>query len=142
MPSLSYWEQTAFFDQADVVVIGSGIVGLNAAIHIRERLPHARVLVLERGPLPSGASTRNAGFACFGSPSELLSDLHAHGPGATWGLVERRWKGLEALRQLLGDKGIGWEHHGGGEKFFLDQAGGDGGGLAPPGGFYSALQAN
>jgi gamma-glutamylputrescine oxidase len=33
------------------------------------------VLVLERGFLPSGASTKNAGFACFGTVSEQLSTL-------------------------------------------------------------------
>lgn len=117
MQTLSYWEKSAFFSDLDVVIIGSGIVGLNAAIRLREHAPHARIAVVERGPLPSGASTRNAGFACFGSPSELLDDLRQDGPDIVWPLVERRWKGLLALRQLLGESALGWEHLGGYELF-------------------------
>ena len=114
---LSFWEKTAFFDQVDVLIIGSGIVGLSAAISIVEKEPNRRVLVLERGPLPIGASTRNAGFACFGSVTELLSDYLAHGPDAVWNLVEQRWKGLERLRNRLGDTAIQYEPLGGYELF-------------------------
>ena len=63
---LSYWEKTSFFDY-DVIVIGSGIVGLNAAIHLKKSSPALKISVLESGFLPTGASTKNAGFACFGS---------------------------------------------------------------------------
>jgi len=28
--------------------------------------------------LPQGASTKNAGFACFGSLSEIIDDLKSH----------------------------------------------------------------
>lgn len=38
---LSYWEQEAFFKDVDLVVIGAGIVGLNAAIHARTLAPQA-----------------------------------------------------------------------------------------------------
>src|SRR6185312_8405304 len=74
-PSFSYWERTAFVDHADVIIIGSGIVGLSAALHLKRQRPDLKVTVLERGFLPSGASTKNAGFACFGSLSEQLSYL-------------------------------------------------------------------
>lgn len=50
-------------------------MGLNAAIHLKKKHPIAKVIVFERGSLPSGASSKNAGFACFGSPSELLDDI-------------------------------------------------------------------
>ena len=73
--SWSFWEQESFIKKPDVIVIGSGIVGLNASLAIKLKHPSLHVLVLERGALPYGASTRNAGFACFGSISELLSDL-------------------------------------------------------------------
>lgn len=113
---ISHWEQSAFFSQIDVLVVGSGIVGLNAAIRIKELRPRYKVLIVERGPLPAGASTRNAGFACFGSASELRADYTAHGT-AVWDLVARRWEGLQALRKLLGDSNIGYEHLGGFELF-------------------------
>jgi len=33
--NISYWEKSSFFNY-DVIVVGSGIVGLNAAIHLRK----------------------------------------------------------------------------------------------------------
>ena len=116
-PNLSYWELAQYFSDLDLVIVGSGIVGLNAAIYAKTLDPHLRVLVLERGPLPSGASTRNAGFACFGSPSELLEDLKTHSEKEVFDLVEQRWKGLKKLRQLLGDQQIGYQELGGYELF-------------------------
>jgi L-2-hydroxyglutarate oxidase LhgO len=69
--NFSYWEQSSFFNY-DAIIIGSGIVGLIAAIHLKKSSPNLNIAVLERGFLPSGASTKNAGFACFGSVSELI----------------------------------------------------------------------
>jgi glycine/D-amino acid oxidase-like deaminating enzyme len=76
--NLSYWEIKSWLQNIDFTVIGSGIVGLNCAIQLKERFPVAKVLVLEKGILPQGASTKNAGFACFGSLSELIADLNSH----------------------------------------------------------------
>lgn len=114
---LSYWEKSVFFDQVDVAIIGSGIVGLSAAITLKERNPDWMIAVLERGPLPIGASTRNAGFACFGSVTELLSDLKANGEDKVWKLVEKRWKGLKRLRQRVGDQALDYKAYGGYELF-------------------------
>ncbi len=114
---LSYWERESFFRDIDIAVIGSGIVGLSAALRARELAPSARIAVLERGPLPLGASTRNAGFACFGSVSELLDDIGKQGEDAAWALVEKRWRGLQRLRHRLGDGRIRYEGLGGFELF-------------------------
>jgi hypothetical protein len=43
--------------------------------------------------LPHGASTKNAGFACFGSISEIIDDLKSHSEGG-FQLVTKRWEGL------------------------------------------------
>jgi hypothetical protein len=115
--SLSFWERNTWFESADVIIVGAGLVGLNAAIELKVRAPQLKILVLERGPLPSGASTKNAGFACFGSPSELLDDLEQVGPELTWETVAMRWKGLQRLRTLLGDEAIRYEGLGGFEVF-------------------------
>ncbi len=114
---LSHWEQESFFQDIDVAVIGSGIVGLSAAIHLREQSPSLRVVVLERGPLPIGASSRNAGFACFGSLSELLDDLENSSLDEVLQLVEQRYQGLQRLRQRYSDQAIGYEALGGYEVF-------------------------
>ncbi|MEI7508538.1 MAG: FAD-dependent oxidoreductase, partial [Flavobacterium sp.] len=69
---LSYWEIKNWFSQVDFTIVGSGIVGLHCALNIRERFPASKILILEKGILPQGASTKNAGFACFGSLSEIM----------------------------------------------------------------------
>ena len=76
--NLSYWEIKSWFTNIDYTIVGSGIVGLSCALHLKERFPKAKILVLEKGTLPQGASTKNAGFACFGSLSEILDDLITH----------------------------------------------------------------
>jgi glycine/D-amino acid oxidase-like deaminating enzyme len=73
--TLSYWEYKTWFSNIDFTIVGSGIVGLNCALSLSRRFPKAKILILEKGILPQGASTKNAGFACFGSISEVLSDL-------------------------------------------------------------------
>lgn len=110
----SFWERDAML-HADFIVIGGGIIGLQTAIELRERAPTASVVVLERGLLPSGASSRNAGFACFGSLTEILADIDELGEAAALGVVERRWKGVKRLRERLDDRSLGYECFGGSE---------------------------
>ena len=61
--------------------------------------------MLERGALPFGASTRNAGFACYGSASEILSDLEAEGPEAAARAGGRALGGAEAPAPAPGRRG-------------------------------------
>ena len=117
MMNFSYWESKEWFSNNDHVIVGSGIVGLNCAIQLREKFPNSRILILEKGLLPQGASTKNAGFACFGSVSELLSDLKNHTEEEVFQLVEKRWEGLQLLRNSLGDKAIDYQHNYGFELF-------------------------
>ncbi len=114
---LSYWESRTFFRNIDVAVIGSGMVGLSAAIHIKERNPFLKTVIIERGPLPIGASTRNAGFACFGSISELQEDIKKSSENEIMQIVSKRWEGLQQLREKYGDNNIQFQHHGGFELF-------------------------
>ncbi len=120
--TLSYWERETFFRNLDVAVIGSGIVGLSAAIHLKELHPDLQVAVLERGVLPFGASTRNAGFACFGSMSELIDDLQHTSEEEVWALVERRWRGLQRLRERVGEERMRYQALGGYELFRPEEA--------------------
>jgi len=117
MHQLSFWERESVFSQIDVCIIGGGIVGLSAAIAICEQSPGLKIVVIERGFLPYGASTRNAGFACFGSMTELLSDLKHENENEVFERVKMRWQGLQRLRTLLGDDAIVYEPLGGYELF-------------------------
>ncbi|WP_418500608.1 NAD(P)/FAD-dependent oxidoreductase [Flagellimonas sp.] len=114
---LSYWEYKTWFSKVDFTIIGSGIVGLSCALQLKEKYPKSKILVLEKGSLPQGASTKNAGFACFGSISEVLSDLRSHSENEVVNLAQKRWEGIHNLRQLLGDKTIDFEQRGGHELF-------------------------
>ena len=115
--NLSYWEKESFIRHSDYLIIGSGIVGLSTAIYIKQREKHKKVTVLERGYLPTGASTKNAGFSCIGSPSELLDDLRSSSADEVFATVEKRWKGLLNLNQLLGEENIGYQSLGSHELF-------------------------
>ncbi len=122
MPSpfnVSYWEQQSFFGPADVAIIGAGLVGLTAALYLKARRPTWRIVVLERGDLPSGASTKNAGFACFGSISELMEQEQR---GDLQAVVAARYAGLRRLRELLGDAALDYRPVGGYELFRDDEA--------------------
>jgi len=114
---LSYWELKNWFANVDYTIVGSGIVGLHAALRLREKFPDDKILVLEKGMLPQGASTKNAGFACFGSLSEIIDDLKNHTEQEVLQLVQKRWKGLQLLRKRLGDAKIDFKPYGGYELF-------------------------
>ncbi|MDO5970362.1 FAD-dependent oxidoreductase [Flavivirga aquimarina] len=114
---LSYWEIKSWLTNIDFTIVGSGIVGLSCALNLKEHFPKANILVLEKGMLPQGASTKNAGFACFGSLSEVLEDLKSHTEAEVLELVKKRVAGLQLLRQTLGDKTINYQELGGYELF-------------------------
>ena len=115
--NFSYWELKEWFTCIDFTIVGSGIVGLNCALALKKKYAYANVLILEKGMLPQGASTKNAGFACFGSISEIIDDLNSHTEQEVFNLVKKRWEGLQLLRQNLGDKNIDFQQNKGFELF-------------------------
>lgn len=114
---LSYWELKNWFTNVDYTIVGSGIVGLHTALRLREKYPDSKILILEKGILPQGASTKNAGFACFGSLSEIINDLKSHTEEEVIQLIQKRWSGLQLLRKRLGDATIDFKPFGGYELF-------------------------
>ena len=115
--NFSFWESQSWFTNIDYCIAGSGITGLNCALNIRAKEPGAKILIIEKGMLPEGASTKNAGFACFGSISEILEDLKTHSEEEVIELVKKRVNGLELLRKNLGDSTIDFQSYGGYELF-------------------------
>lgn len=109
---LSYWEQKNFLNY-DLVVVGSGFTGLSTAIHYKKQHKKAKVLVIDRGVFPSGASSKNAGFACFGSLTEILDDFWSMTPDEVFQLVEKRYAGLTQIRKQFGDKALRYQHRNG-----------------------------
>ncbi|MEF3078170.1 NAD(P)/FAD-dependent oxidoreductase [Winogradskyella poriferorum] len=115
--NLSYWEIKTWFTKVDFTIVGSGIVGLTSALWLKNRFPKSNILILEKGILPQGASTKNAGFACFGSLSEIIDDLKSHSEQEVLSLVKKRVDGLSLLRETLGDAAIDYKELGGYELF-------------------------
>ena len=116
---LSVWEKESFFAPADIVIAGSGLVGLWSAYYLKKSAPHLSITIVERGIIPTGASTRNAGFACFGSLTELVADAQKMGEDHMLELVEMRYKGLKRISKLFSEKDTGFERYGGYELIAL-----------------------
>ncbi len=113
MLPVSIWESESFFAPKDFIIIGSGFTGLWSAYYLQKKYPKKSVMILERGLIPSGASSRNAGFACFGSFTELLADMNNMGANEMLDLVEMRFKGLEKIKNKFDRQQIEYENLGG-----------------------------
>jgi len=113
MPELSFWEKETFYAHRDIIIIGSGLVGLWSAYYMKKNVPHANILIVDRGNIPTGASTRNAGFACIGSATELLAHARAAGEQKMLEMVAMRYEGLSRIQKVFGKKEIEYERYGG-----------------------------
>jgi gamma-glutamylputrescine oxidase len=113
MQQVSVWEKESFYAHKDVIIAGSGFVGLWCAYYLKKNHPKLSVAIVDRGIIPTGASTRNAGFACFGSVTELIADTSKSGEEKMLDLVEMRYRGLKRIRKIFKHKEIGYENFGG-----------------------------
>lgn len=113
MPEISIWEKESFFAPRDIIIIGSGFVGLWSAYYLKKYNPELSIAIVDRGTIPTGASTRNAGFACFGSVTELMADTAKMGEDKMLNIVEMRFKGLQKIRKIFHHKEIDFKESGG-----------------------------
>jgi gamma-glutamylputrescine oxidase len=139
MTQLSVWEKESFFGPADIIIAGSGLVGLWSAYHLKKSRPSLTITIVDRGIIPTGASTRNAGFACFGSLTELVADSQEMGEDKMLELVEMRYKGLKKIRKVFSRRTISLEEYGGYELIAGGQGVGDPSAGALPGGLQSDM---
>ncbi len=114
---ISIWEKETYYAPQDIIIAGSGFTGLWSALFLKKRKPDLRITIVDRGIIPTGASTRNAGFACFGSLTELLADEQRSGTEKMLELVEMRFKGLQKIKKIFSEKEIDFEMCGGYELF-------------------------
>lgn len=118
----SFWESELYEQEYDLIVIGAGLTGQSTAYFYKKLHPGAEVLVIDRGFFPIGASTRNAGFACFGSVTEHMADMKIEQEAKIIDRIRRRIDGLKLLRNTLGDDNIGYNEPGAYEIFTDDEA--------------------
>ncbi|MBD0331650.1 MAG: FAD-binding oxidoreductase [Chitinophagaceae bacterium] len=117
MVQFSIWEKETFLAPQDVIIVGSGFAGLWSAFHLIRKNPKHKILIVDRGVIPSGASARNAGFACFGSVSELMYDVKTMGTEKMLQLVEMRYRGLRLIQEYFDSDIIDLDLCGGYELF-------------------------
>lgn len=110
---ISIWEKESFYAPQDIIIVGSGFVGLWCAYYLKKRHPGDSITIVDRGIIPTGASTRNAGFACFGSVSELRRDVDGMGENKMLELVEMRFRGLQKIQNTFSRKEIEYIPSGG-----------------------------
>lgn len=113
----SIWEKDTYFAPQDVIIAGSGFTGLWSAFYLKRSKPELSITVIDSGWIPAGASTRNAGIACFGSLSEVVSDAGIMGTDKMLWLVEKRYKGLERIRKYFKKSEIDFDMCGGYELY-------------------------
>ena len=77
-------------------------MGLWTAYELKKKNPYLKITILERNTIPLGASTRNAGFACFGSPTEIIHDIAHMGLETTLEVVKMRYLGIEKIKAHFG----------------------------------------
>lgn len=113
----SFWERDAM-SSFDIVIVGGGILGLHTAIELADKYPTVSIAVFEKSIFSYGATTRNAGFACFGSTTEILCDRAKWGDDKALEIIEKRWQGIQAIRQRIDLAKIDFENYGGYELIF------------------------
>lgn len=114
---LSYWEKEYWFPNYDYCIVGAGIVGLTTALFLKEKNPDKKIVILDRSSLPLGASTKNAGFACYGTVGEILDDLKDITEEEVISTISLRWRGLQLLQELHSSESITYKQVGGTELF-------------------------
>ncbi len=118
---ISYWEYQSYFENLEVVIVGAGIVGISTAYYLSLKYPNKRILVVESSGIPRGASTRNAGFACFGSITEIMDDLELMPEDFVMDLIQKRYLGLQNLQKEFGVDFLEMKMSGGYELFTDDE---------------------
>jgi gamma-glutamylputrescine oxidase len=116
-PNFSFWEYDRWFRNIDLLVIGAGITGCLSAYFWKKKFPRDRVLVIDKNPLPCGATLRNAGFLCFGSVSEYLDDKSKHSEDYAAQLMLDRYEGIQIIKEVFKSRDIGLKLEGGFELF-------------------------
>lgn len=108
----SYWEQDAL-SYFDYTIVGGGILGLFTALEIRNKFPKSTIAIFEKSMFSQGATTRNAGFVCFGSASEIMSDRKLLGDEKTLEIIQKRWQGIQEIQTRFSSEEIDYKNYGG-----------------------------
>jgi glycine/D-amino acid oxidase-like deaminating enzyme len=118
--NFSIWEHNYYQTDKAIVVLGAGFTGFSTAISILDENPKANVILVDKNFPSLGASTKNAGFACYGSVTEILDDLKSMDEAACISLIKMRKKGIAKHLERVSKKDIHYKKEGGFEMFDAD----------------------
>jgi glycine/D-amino acid oxidase-like deaminating enzyme len=90
---------------ADVVVVGSGVTGLNAAIELAKA--GVSVVVIEQQEIGWGASSRNAGMMSAGIPASTAYQLRKYGAETTRQLFRWSADAVDYVERVINAEQIG-----------------------------------
>lgn len=96
----SFWEHD-YYSLPDVCIIGAGLTGLSCAIELARQNARLKIVVVEKSNTGTLATTRNAGFLCYGSPTEILKDLSTLSDHEVIDLLKLKYRGHNTLLSLL-----------------------------------------
>jgi glycine/D-amino acid oxidase-like deaminating enzyme len=117
MPALPSRRDRPLPDGADVVVIGGGYLGINAARTLARA--GARVTLLEAEELGFGGSTRNGGIVHPGYKWGPTTLIQRHGPETGRALWDETMAGYERIKRVIAEEAIDCEFR---EHGYLDLA--------------------
>ncbi len=92
---------------ADLVIIGGGVTGITAAYLCARELPEARIVVVDRGQIGSGATGASTGIITPGFKASVDACRRKFGDQATRAAWYASETGVETLRQIISDESIG-----------------------------------
>jgi len=114
MKLTSYWldtspagpdrSQTEVAGHVDVAVVGGGLTGMSAALHLARK--GARVAVLEKETVGWGASGRNGGMATPGLSLGIRDAVAKYGLPTARDLYNSYYDAIDTIEKLVTDEGI------------------------------------
>ena len=122
MMNYSYWERETYFKNLDLVIAGGGFTGYSAAIQFLKSRPGSKILILEPDPFGALASSKNAGFICFGSSAELVHYKQEFGEDQLKSLLLKGKLGSERMLKWLGARNLEYKSTGASELFLKQDA--------------------
>ena len=81
---------------------------MSAAVQFLRSNKGSRVIIIEQAPFGAMASTKNAGFICFGSSAEVLSYIERYSEDQWLELASQSLSGALRMLDTLGKKGTGF----------------------------------
>ncbi|NKE64019.1 FAD-binding oxidoreductase, partial [Lentzea sp. PSKA42] len=88
----------------DVAIVGAGLTGLSAALHLARK--GANVQVFEQETVGWGASGRNGGMATVGLSIGVRDAVARYGPDAAKAYLLTYHDAVDTIEKLVGDEGI------------------------------------